>query len=143
MRALDRSASPLSSMFYVTPACAVASGVAAFILERHTVLDSPYLMRPALRAELTWYVAATGTLVFILLFCEFGLVRLTSSLSLSVFGVIKELITIVLAAASRGDPISPTNMSGFMLCSAGILVYHAASGMGKPAPPRAKSGARG
>ena len=48
------------------------------------------------------YVAAVGALVFVLLFCEFGLVRLTSSLSLAVFGVMKELLTIVLAATQRG-----------------------------------------
>ena len=127
-RALDRSASPLSAMFYVTPACAIASGAAAFIMERHNVAISPYLLRSRLRYELCWYVGATGTLVFILLFCEFGLVRLTSSLSLSVFGVLKELITIILASKARGDQITLTNISGFVLCSAGILLYQTANG---------------
>ena len=53
------------------------------------------------------YVAAVGALVFVLLFCEFGLVRLTSSLSLAVFGVMKELLTIVLAATQRGGSPRP------------------------------------
>ena len=46
---------------------------------------------PLLCAAATRYVCAVGALVFVLLFCEFGLVRLTSSLSLAVFGVLKEL----------------------------------------------------
>lgn len=45
-------------------------------------------------------------LVFALLFFEFGLVQLTSSLSLSVFGIFKELVTILLAAATLGDVLS-------------------------------------
>ena len=129
--ALDRGASPLSSMFYVTPACSFSSGVAAFIMERDAIYASNHLFAPRLRGELCWYIGATGTLVFVLLFCEFGLVRLTSSLSLSVFGVLKELITIVLAATARGDNISPTNILGFGLCSAGVLLYQSASSSGK------------
>ena len=127
-RALDRNASPLSSMYYVTPACAVTSGVAAFFVERTAVAAAPHLSprHPGMRSELIFFVGATGALVFVLLFCEFGLVRLTSSLSLSVFGVLKELITIVLANQARGDPLTPTNVTGFMLCSAGILLYQMA-----------------
>ena len=71
-----------------------------------------------LRSELSFYVGAVGLLVFILLFCEFGLVRLSSSLTLAVFGVLKELLTIIIAAAARGDPLTPTNLSGFTLCGA-------------------------
>ena len=121
--ALDKSSSPLSSMYYVTPACAVASGVAAVVMEASEVSASPYLTSHRLRVELYWYVAAVGALVFVLLFCEFGLVRLTSSLSLSVFGVFKELITIVLASQARGDAITPLNMAGFLLCAIGVLLY--------------------
>ena len=59
-------------------------------------------------------------------YCVWPPCSLSTSLSLSVFGVLKELITIVLANQARGDPITPTNISGFMLCSAGILVYQMA-----------------
>ena len=67
---------------------------------------------------------AVTACVFVLLFCEFGLVRLTSSLSLSVFGVVKELLTILVAAAARGDIITPTNLAGFFICAGGMLAYH-------------------
>ena len=52
--ALDKSASPLSSMYFVTPACAVASGVAALLLESGDVASSPYLTTRRLRTELSW-----------------------------------------------------------------------------------------
>ena len=73
--------------------------------------------------------------VFVLLTCEFGLVRLTSSLTLSLLGVAKELITILVAGAARGDIVTPTNLSGFLLCAAGILGYQVSPP--HPSPPMA------
>jgi hypothetical protein len=93
------------------------------VLESHALLESGDKVLAFARGELLVYNACIGALVFGLLFCEFGLVRLTSSLSLSVLGVAKELVTIVAAAYTRGDSITPTNLSGFLLCAAGILAY--------------------
>ena len=50
-------------------------------------------------------------LVFLLLLAEFGLVQLTSSLSLSVLGILKELCTILLAGAFQGDTLTAVNVS--------------------------------
>jgi len=63
-------------------------------------------------------------LVFALLFFEFGLVQQTSSLSLSIFGMFKELVTILLAAFTVGDVLSPNLVVGFSLTVVGILAYH-------------------
>jgi drug/metabolite transporter (DMT)-like permease len=118
-----RQRSPVASIYHVTPACAICSASAAWVLESHALLESGDKVLAFARGELLVYNACIGALVFGLLFCEFGLVRLTSSLSLSVLGVAKELVTIVAAAYTRGDSITPTNLSGFLLCAAGILAY--------------------
>ena len=127
-------------MYYVTPACALASGVAAVLVEAGEVGDSPYLTNRRLRIELEWYVAAVGALVFVLLFCEFGLVRLTSSLSLAVIGVLKELITIVISSHARGDNITILNACGFAMCATGVLIYQGARVKSKSRERRANEG---
>eukprot|EP00900_Chrysochromulina_parva_P008722 jgi/Chrpa1/17851/Chrysochromulina_OHIO_Genome00025690-RA len=86
-----RQRSPVASIYHVTPACAICSATAAWVLESHALLESGDKVLAFARGELLVYNACIGALVFGLLFCEFGLVRLTSSLSLSVLGVAKEL----------------------------------------------------
>ena len=48
-------------------------------------------------------------LVFVLLAAEFAIVHLTSSLTLSILGILKELLTILLAAATHGDHLTPVH----------------------------------
>ena len=71
-------------------------------------------------------MALVALCIFGLLLCEFALVGLTSSLSLSIFGVLKELCAIVLAAVFLGDRLSRLATAGLAVCIAGILVYHSA-----------------
>ena len=123
----NRHRSPVASIYYVTPACALCSAAAAWLLERRALMASTEEVLTFIRGELLLYNCAIGLLVFVLLFCEFGLVRLTSSLSLSVLGVAKELMTILVAAYTRGDQITPTNLAGFLMCAAGILAYQTGS----------------
>ena len=62
--------------------------------------------------------------IFLLLFFEFSLVRATSSLTLSVFGVVKEMLTIGIASIALGEAISVLNIVGFAICAGGVLLYH-------------------
>ena len=115
--------SPLASIYYTAPACAACSAAGALLLERRALLLEPSVDLAFVREELLWFNVLLASLVFTLLFCEFGLVRLTSSLALSLLGVVKELITICLAAGARGDVITPTNLSGFFLCATGGVAF--------------------
>ena len=122
----DRQRPPIASIYHVTPACALISAAAAWLLERRelrALLASDGKAIAFVQSELLPFNAVIGVLVFVLLFCEFGLVQLTSSLTLSVLGVAKELITILIASSMRGDAITPTNLMGFLLCATGILSY--------------------
>lgn len=74
--------------------------------------------------QLVGYLVAVAGLVFALLLAEFGLVQLTSSLTLSILGIVKELCTIVLAGAVCGESLTATNMGGFSVVSLGALLYH-------------------
>ncbi|XP_043334569.1 solute carrier family 35 member C2 isoform X2 [Cervus elaphus] len=80
-----------------------------------------------------------GILAFGLGFSEFLLVSRTSSLTLSIAGIFKEVCTLLLAAHLLGDQISLLNWLGFALCLSGISLHIAlkalhARGDGTPKP---------
>ncbi|XP_023052870.1 solute carrier family 35 member C2 isoform X4 [Piliocolobus tephrosceles] len=64
-----------------------------------------------------------GILAFGLGFSEFLLVSRTSSLTLSIAGIFKEVCTLLLAAHLLGDQISLLNWLGFVLCLSGISLH--------------------
>ncbi|XP_006839290.1 PREDICTED: solute carrier family 35 member C2 isoform X1 [Chrysochloris asiatica] len=80
-----------------------------------------------------------GILAFGLGFSEFLLVSRTSSLTLSIAGIFKEVCTLLLAAHLLGDQISLLNWLGFALCLSGISLHVAlktlhSRGNGGPEP---------
>uniref|UniRef100_A0A9L0REY4 Solute carrier family 35 member C2 n=1 Tax=Equus caballus TaxID=9796 RepID=A0A9L0REY4_HORSE len=78
-----------------------------------------------------------GILAFGLGFSEFLLVSRTSSLTLSIAGIFKEVCTLLLAAHLLGDQISLLNWLGFALCLSGISLHVALKALhsrGEPEP---------
>uniref|UniRef100_A0A3B3WX03 Solute carrier family 35 member C2 n=1 Tax=Poecilia mexicana TaxID=48701 RepID=A0A3B3WX03_9TELE len=68
-------------------------------------------------------LSAGGTLAFGLGFSEFLLVSKTSSLTLSISGIFKEVCTLLLAASLMGDRMSKLNWLGFAVCLCGISLH--------------------
>nr|XP_057907330.1 solute carrier family 35 member C2 isoform X2 [Doryrhamphus excisus] len=64
-----------------------------------------------------------GILAFGLGFSEFLLVSRTSSLTLSISGIFKEVCTLLLAAWLMGDKMSALNWLGFAVCVCGIALH--------------------
>ncbi|XP_023650947.1 solute carrier family 35 member C2 isoform X4 [Paramormyrops kingsleyae] len=64
-----------------------------------------------------------GILAFGLGFSEFLLVSRTSSLTLSIAGIFKEVCTLLLAAEFMGDKMSALNWLGFVICLSGISLH--------------------
>lgn len=64
-----------------------------------------------------------GALAFGLCFSEFVLVSRTSSLTLSITGIFKEVCTLLLAARLMGDKITFVNWLGFAICLSGISLH--------------------
>lgn len=54
---------------------------------------------------------------------EFLVLSKTSSLTLSVSGVLKEVCQLVLAVEMKGDQLSPVNVLGLVLCLGGIVCH--------------------
>ncbi|XP_062871528.1 solute carrier family 35 member C2-like isoform X2 [Trichomycterus rosablanca] len=68
-------------------------------------------------------LSAGGMLAFGLGFSEFLLVSRTSSLTLSIAGIFKEVCTLLLAVEFMGDNMSVVNWLGFVVCLAGISLH--------------------
>uniref|UniRef100_A0A8C5ENI2 Sugar phosphate transporter domain-containing protein n=1 Tax=Gouania willdenowi TaxID=441366 RepID=A0A8C5ENI2_GOUWI len=64
-----------------------------------------------------------GMLAFGLCFSEFLLVSRTSSLTLAIAGIFKEICTLCLAAWLMGDTMSVLNWLGFVVCLCGISLH--------------------
>merc|ERR1711967_201001 len=69
-------------------------------------------------------LGVVATLVFVLLLAEVALVQLTSSLTLSILGILKEFATILLAGFARHEAMTPMKLGGVVVCSMGVLLYH-------------------
>ncbi|XP_070148810.1 solute carrier family 35 member C2-like [Polyergus mexicanus] len=68
-------------------------------------------------------VIAGAILAFSMEVMEFLVVTYTSSLTLSISGVFKEICTLVLAFALKGDQITGLNFIGLLMCLGGIMLH--------------------
>lgn len=121
--ALSRRTNPLGSVLYMSPVCAMTALLLTLICEQHLV-ESPVLHDSTLLSELLVLLLVVAVLVFVLLMAEFALVQLTSSLSLSILGILKEFVTILLAGWTRHEAVTPLKVVGFLICSSGAFLYH-------------------
>ncbi|KNE63693.1 hypothetical protein AMAG_08789 [Allomyces macrogynus ATCC 38327] len=97
----------------------------AFLLEPVTHLTSMPAFSTAAAARLSvLLVVAGGTLAFTMLVIEYRAIQLTSGLTLSVAGIVKEVGTIVLSVLIFGDVLTALNIVGLFVCLAGIALYH-------------------
>ncbi|XP_026736332.1 solute carrier family 35 member C2-like [Trichoplusia ni] len=66
-------------------------------------------------------VTVGATIAFAMEISEFLVVTYTSSLTLSISGIFKEMCILVLAVEVSGDVLSPINVAGLALCLLGII----------------------
>ncbi|KAG0411561.1 hypothetical protein HPB47_011291, partial [Ixodes persulcatus] len=69
------------------------------------------------------YVLAGSVLAFFMELSEYLLLTYTSSLTLSIAGIVKEMCTLYLAVNYSGDEISFMNFVGLVICLLGIALH--------------------
>ncbi|CAG9138315.1 hypothetical protein JYU34_000668 [Plutella xylostella] len=77
-------------------------------------------MPPPLLLPTLVKVSVGASLAFAMEISEFLVVTYTSSLTLSIAGIFKEMCILVLAVEVGGDQLSPVNVAGLSLCLLGI-----------------------
>jgi solute carrier family 35 protein C2 len=116
---------PITTLYLISPAATAALVPLMIGVELPSLLESTFFAAPGVGLEFAGVVLATGLLAFGLIFLELQLVHLTSGLTCSICGVMKELLTIVASVAYFRDAISGLNVVGMAVSTAGILGYNA------------------
>jgi len=118
------SMTPLETTYAIAPASICALVLPFLWLEYRQLSESCFRSSAGSLLSTVAVVMVGGFLAFGLILSEFYLVRETSSLSLSVAGIFKELIIIVFAISMFGDRLTFVNSCGLLLTVAGIAFYN-------------------
>lgn len=115
---------PITTILQCSPSSIATTVPLVLWFELEPLLAAPFWRHPDILRELGCYLLVVALLVFMLMYSEYLLVQLTSSLTLSVAGILKELLCILGAIVLFRDTFTPLNTLGFCLCAVGILVYN-------------------
>eukprot|EP00736_Rhodelphis_marinus_P009340 Rmarinus@m.25835 len=120
-----RQLGPVSLLFYTLPICVVALPPLFFYLEFEDLLkyfeESEDLSSKVM--QLTLLILLFGVLAYGMIYIELVIVKLTSSVTLSVIMVCKELLLIGASVAIFGDELSKENAIGFFIAVCGVVAY--------------------
>eukprot|EP00418_Pyrodinium_bahamense_P016871 CAMPEP_0179107648 /NCGR_PEP_ID=MMETSP0796-20121207/50110_1 /TAXON_ID=73915 /ORGANISM="Pyrodinium bahamense, Strain pbaha01" /LENGTH=466 /DNA_ID=CAMNT_0020805709 /DNA_START=263 /DNA_END=1663 /DNA_ORIENTATION=- len=108
------------TVFYMSPSSTLSLLPLVMLLEREEVV---VLADPAVAAQYLAVVFFPGFLAFLLLLIEVQLVKETSSLTLSVFGNLKSIVTIIFAILVFKEKASLMQWCGLMTALTGMLAY--------------------
>jgi len=128
---------PLDMMYHVQPWMLVGLFPVAFIFEVLPVLQSYFqldasssLVESGLASfTLTYFwqivhlILIGSILAFLMEFSEYLLLAYTSSLTLSMAGIFKEIFTLYLAVNYNGDQMTQINFIGLIVCLFGICTH--------------------
>ncbi|XP_061780620.1 solute carrier family 35 member C2 isoform X1 [Nerophis lumbriciformis] len=117
---------PVDAMYHLQPLMFLGLFPLFLVNEGLSLSTSDKLFRVTELSPLLYSVlllSMGGVLAFGLGFSEFLLVSRTSSLTLSISGIFKEVCTLLLAAWLMGDKMSALNWLGFVMCVCGIALH--------------------
>ncbi|CAJ1431374.1 unnamed protein product [Effrenium voratum] len=120
-RALHSSGlSAMQTVFYMSPASSLTLAPIVIWRERHELMA---LAEPGALQQYLILVLLPGFLAFLLLLIEVQLVKVTSSLTLSVFGNLKSVVTIIFSIVVFNEKTRPIQWTGLLLALIGMVVY--------------------
>ncbi|GAB7344444.1 hypothetical protein MBLNU457_2288t1 [Dothideomycetes sp. NU457] len=108
---------PLVSLYYFAPACAVMNGVTALLIEvpKMSLADIQNVGYFPLFANAMVAFALNVSVVF--------LIGKTSSLVLTLSGVLKDILLVLASMAIFHDPVSPLQFFGYSIALGGLIYY--------------------
>lgn len=117
----------VDTLYYVAPCMTITLLPFAIFAEGPKLIVSPMLFHASHDVAFMTIISVLlgACLAFCLTISEFLLVEYAGSLTLSIAGVFKELVTMVLAAAVvKGNELSTLNLLGLFVSLAGIGLYN-------------------
>ncbi|CAG9558599.1 unnamed protein product [Danaus chrysippus] len=111
---------PVDMVFHVQPWMFLSLLPFTIMFEGMNCLQYMYELPPSQLLPSVLKVSVGATIAFAMEISEFLVVTYTSSLTLSIAGIFKEMCILVLAVEVSGDLLSPINVVGLALCLLGI-----------------------
>lgn len=115
---------PFASIYRLAPIMFVSLFVLACVAEGPLNFISAPLWRERGLLRAIPLLLFPGVLAFGMTASEFALIRRTSVVTLSVAGILKEVLTIAASVTIYGDVLTPLNISGLAITVLGIAVYN-------------------
>ncbi|KAI8874090.1 TPT-domain-containing protein [Ramicandelaber brevisporus] len=116
---------PIASIFYMAPIIGTSLIVASFIFEHPLQLGSTKFFATAHAAwSIIGTIAGGGLLAFMMMLSEFALISRTSVVTLSVAGIFKEIVTIIISMLTFNDKLTILNVVGLLIALVGIALYN-------------------
>lgn len=116
---------PLDFVYYIEPLMAGTLLPLAVGIEGEDMVLSPdfILADPHQMLHILFIIVCGSSLALMLTFSEYLLLANTSSITLSVCGIIKEIVTLTLSTTIGGDRLSNVNILGLIVCLLGIALH--------------------
>lgn len=109
---------PLSSLYYIAPVCALCIGTMCFIFEYQDLpFEKMYSRDFGVIMVLNGLVAFTLNVAVVLLIAN------TSPLTLTLAGVLKDILLVVLSMVIFGAPVTPTQYVGYGIALLGLQLH--------------------
>ncbi|CAX40763.1 [nucleotide sugar/triose phosphate] transporter, putative [Candida dubliniensis CD36] len=114
----------ISTIFYISPGMCIILFLLGLIFEGWTnFINSEIWITKGLFTTIILLIIP-GILAFMMTLCEFKLLTVAQIITLSVAGIFKELLTIILSSIIFGDKLSFINILGLILTFMDILWYN-------------------
>eukprot|EP00743_Colponemidia_sp_Colp-15_P007362 GILK01007949.1.p1 GENE.GILK01007949.1~~GILK01007949.1.p1 ORF type:complete len:419 (-),score=43.85 GILK01007949.1:215-1471(-) len=114
---------PIQLLYLISPVCFLTLLPAMLIQEGSNVLDSALFYAVDSFFEIIALLIFGGVLALCLTVAEYAIVRFSSSITLSIAGIFKEILTIIASGMIFGDSLQPINIIGIAISICGISYY--------------------
>eukprot|EP01036_Dinobryon_divergens_P028837 gene28837-37844_t len=109
---------PLSSLYYIAPLCSLFIGVACLIFEwKELPFDRIF------SSDFLLIMLINGTVAFTLNVAVVLLISNTSALVLTLAGIIKDIMLVVLSIVVFGSPVTPLQYAGYGVALLGLNLH--------------------
>ncbi|KAI9258363.1 triose-phosphate transporter family-domain-containing protein [Helicostylum pulchrum] len=117
---------PIATLYYLSPIMFVTMFSLSLVFERpfEQFQHSKHFDSALHILESFGLMSIGGFLAFAMTLAELYLIKSTSTITLSVAGISKEIVVIVLAVLIYGDVLTPKNLLGLAISIIGIISYN-------------------
>nr|CAG8487353.1 11609_t:CDS:2 [Entrophospora candida] len=117
---------PISTLYYISPVMFIMMLILSLMFENPLFIFSTSIHFRSFKTSLQTFglMLTGGLLAFCMTVAEFALIKNTSTVTLSVAGISKEVLVIALSVIIYNDAITSVNLLGLIISISGITVYN-------------------